>query len=266
MKLSVVIKCSNDERVFSCLKSIDEDIEVFITMTPNKRLENIFEKMGIRYCITPKGNLSITSNAGIRMTTHDKFILMDSDSVFEKGCIRKIYEKLKANLVVKPRIIFLAKRDSTLSQILASGRDFENRKELVAYTPGLGLRKELAKYIGGYFFQERVRWSEDSELDNRIKKAKIPIYNLPEAVVYHDAVTLKHELRGAFQFGAGKRQAVVFSGEERVNLLKNFVQGRQPRYACDLFKEKGGLTVLYMITWKFFYYLGYYYQTVTGHF
>lgn len=266
MKLSVIIKCSDDERVFRCLKSIDEDVEIVITMTPNKRLENIFQKMGIKYCITPKGNLSITSNAGIKMATHDKFVLMDSDSVFGKGCIRQIYEKLRTNLVVKPRIIFLTKKGSLLSQILANGRDFENRKKLVAYTPGLGLRKELAKYIGGYFFQEKVRWSEDSELDNRIKKAGISIYDLPAAIVYHDPVTLKHELKGAFQFGVGKRQAAAFSGEEGVNFLKNLLQGKQLKYAFDLFREKGSLTVLYMIIWKFFYYLGYYYQTVTSHF
>lgn len=266
MKLSVIIKCSNDERIFRCLKSIDEEVEIIIAMTPNKRLERIFSKMKIKHCITPRGNLSVTSNAGIEMATHDVFILMDSDSVFEKGCLRQIYEKLRTNLVVKPKIIFLARKGSLLSQILASGRDYENRKELVAYTPGLGLSKKLARHIGGYFFQEKVCWSEDSELDNRIKKAKIPIYDLSEATLYHDPVTLKHELRGAFQFGVGKRQAVIFSHEEGVNFLKSMLSGGKFKYICDLSRTKGGLTVLYMTVWKFFYYLGYYYQTITNRF
>lgn len=266
MKLSIIIKCSDDERIFRCLKSIDEDVEVVVAMTPNKKLENRFKQMGIKYCITPKGNLSVTSNAGIRLATHDKFIIMDSDSVFKKRCIRKLNEKLESNLVVRPRIVFLMQKNSLLSQVLANGRDFENRKELVAYTPGLGLRKELTKHIGRFFFQEKVCWSEDSELDNRIKEAKIPICEVPEAVVYHDPVTLRHELRGAFQFGVGKRQAVVFSGEEGVSLLKNFLQGNQLKYGLALFREKGILTVLYMVVWKFFYNLGYYYQVATNYF
>lgn len=266
MKLSVIIKCSDDERIFRCLKSIDEDVEVVIAMTSNKRLEKRFKQMGIKYCVTPKGNLSVTSNAGIRLTSNDRFILMDSDSVFKKGSLRKLYEKLKSNLVVKPRIVFLTQNNSLLSQILANGRDFENRKELVAYTPGLGLRKELTKHIERFFFQEKVRWSEDSELDNRIKEAKIPICEVPEAIIYHDPVTLKHELKGAFQFGVGKRQAVVFSGEEEVSFLKNFLQANQLKYSLALFREKGFLTVLYMVVWKLFYYLGYYYQAVTNRF
>ncbi len=267
LKLSIVIKCSDDWRVFRCLRSIDEDVDVVVSLTPNRQIEEKLKKQKVKFCLTPKGHLSLTSNVGTANTWYSKVIIMDSDSVFEQGAIRKIYQGLLHHDVVKPKIIFRSD-NSFASNILSSGRDFENTKKLVAYTPGLGINKRIVSEIGGFYFNEKITWSEDSELNFRLKKANIPIFPVDDAVIYHDPVTIVQEFRGAFQFGVGKRQAVVYSGRENnedlIHYFKDLLHGRQLSYGLRLLSKAGLSVLVYMIVWKTFYYAGYYYQRISN--
>ena len=43
---TVVIRCKDDERVFDCIKSIDESVETIVVMNPNEDLERLWEKSG----------------------------------------------------------------------------------------------------------------------------------------------------------------------------------------------------------------------------
>ena len=106
MDLSIVISCSDDFHIEKTLDSIDEDVEVVCSITPNPEIEKILNNRCIPYVITPKGNHSVTTNAGIALAKNDKLLLMDSDCVFVPGAIREISEALDKYLVVNAKIIF----------------------------------------------------------------------------------------------------------------------------------------------------------------
>src|SRR5690606_12474429 len=104
MDISVVINCSDEMHILETLDSIDEDVEIICSITPNPIIGKILKNKKIPYAITPNGSHSVTTNAGIQLVTNDKFILMDSDCVFAPGAIRMMGNSLNEHLVVNGRI------------------------------------------------------------------------------------------------------------------------------------------------------------------
>lgn len=260
MDIAVVIKCSDDHRIFRCIKSVPPNIEIICSITPNKYIENRLSELGIPYCITPKGNLSITINAGIQLTKANNIIIMDSDSYFAEGSIKALYQALQDNFIVKGRLIFL--KGQTLSnRLVAELREYMNRGP-VAYTPGLAFHKEIKDYIG-YFFNPKVCWAEDAELTYRIKDAGIKLKIIEEAKIYHDVVPLTHDLRAAFRIGCGKRAIVEYTKkyneEDVIRVLLNLFNGKAIKQWIAILKEKGLLVLCYYWLWNIFYYGGYYF-------
>jgi hypothetical protein len=200
--LSIVINCSDDFHVFETIASIDEDVEIICSITPNEKIATRLKEMAIPYAVTPKGSQSKTTNAGISLTTNNKFILMDSDCYFEEGFIRRVYFLLDEYLVVNGHIIF-DYNDSLLSRAISKCKNFDDKYENFAHKPGLGLRKDLLNYIGGDWFNEILPWAEDSELSYRIDKAGVRIYHEREFSIHHLPTSYKHNLRSCFRYGGG---------------------------------------------------------------
>lgn len=246
--ITIIIRCSDDERLFRCLRSIDKRVEVVVSLTPNLKIENKIKKMGLKYCLTPKGNLSITTNAGLKLVKNKKFIVMDSDSFFKKGAVRQIDEALDKALVVKPKVIFLHRKSNPFSKLIAEGRDFEYSQKPKAYSPGLGLRKELKERVGGYFYHPHIRWTDDGDLNRRIEEAKIPVYYLPKAIIYHDPISLKKDLQSAFKYGVSTMEGLKTVGKTK---SVNF-----PKYFGQVYQKKGFVVAVYMIFWRFLFLLG----------
>jgi glycosyltransferase involved in cell wall biosynthesis len=263
--IAVVIKCSDDLRVFRCIESIPKNVEIVCSITQNRFIEDKLKELNIPYCITPKGNLSVTTNAGINLTKANNIIIMDSDSYFGEGAVELLYEALKTCLVAKGRIVFL--NNSFTSRIIADLRDYVN-KQAVAYVPGLAFRKEIAKYIGGYFFNPKIPWAEDADFDYRIKEAGIKVKTIPEAIIYHDPVSLHHDLRAAFRIGTGKRFIVEFhkkyNEEDLLPTIKYFITGEFIQDWGEILKQKGLAVLFYNILWTTVYYIGYYFVRFTN--
>ena len=51
MNLSVVIKCSDDEKIWRCIGSIDEKVEIVVSLTPNIEIQEKLNKLKIKYNI-----------------------------------------------------------------------------------------------------------------------------------------------------------------------------------------------------------------------
>lgn len=266
MNLSIVIKCSDDERIWRCIQSVDAEVEIIASITPNRKIEDRLNRLKIKYAVVPKGNLALTANAGYALTTKEKVIIMDSDSYFERGTIQKINKALDSHPIVKPLIRFV-NDGSIIGKLISKERDLANRTAPVAYVPGLGVRKDAINKVGGFIFNNYVRWAEDAELTWRIKKGGIPIFNLDGAVVFHDQITLFHELKSAFYTGAGKRLSVKFADripdEDLINVLKRWFD---VNYIYKVTKStyKNGLGVfLFCSVWNILYALGYHVEKYT---
>lgn len=266
MNLSIVIKCSDDERIWRCIQSIDAEAEIIVSITPNHKIEDRLNRLKIKYAIVPKGNLALTANAGYALTTKEKVIIMDSDSYFERGAIQKINRALDSHPIVKPLIRFL-NDGSIMGKLISKERDLANRTVPVAYVPGLGVRKDAINKVGGFLFNNYVRWTEDAELTWRLKKESIPIFNLDEAVVFHDQITLSHELKSAFYTGVGKRLSVDFAeripDEDLKNVLKRWLNINHARAAVESIYKNGPGVFLFCSVWNILYTLGYHMEKYT---
>jgi len=259
MDIAVVLKCSDDFRIFRCIKSIPPDVEIVCSITSNPLIENGLKKLGIPYCITPKGNLSVTINAGISLAKSNNIIIMDSDSYFGDGAIQSLYEALKENIVVRGRLIFLY--NTSLNRVIAELRDYVNQQP-VAYAPGLAFRREILSYIGGYFFSPYIPWAVDAAFTYRIEEAGIRVKIVPNAIIYHDSISLYHDLRAAFRIGGGKRLIVELTGkynkEDISPTIINLLNGKFIKEGIHILKHKGVKVLLYNFLWNIVYYIGYY--------
>jgi GT2 family glycosyltransferase len=61
-----------------------------------------------------------------------------------------------------------------------------------AVTPGLGLRLDFLSKIGGFYLDERVFWSCDSEFSNRVQRAGLEVAYSESAIVSHATISFAY--------------------------------------------------------------------------
>lgn len=263
LPLSVVIRCGNDlPGLLRCVDSIDEKVEIVASISKDaKFISKIRKNKEIVVATHPYGNWSIAAENGIKKTTNNFIIIMDSDSVFTKGAIRRIYKALVlGNLIVQPRINFLSTL-SSISKAIANSRSFENQYEPRAYSPGLGLnKKELIKKLGidGSIYNSQVMFADDGNVDKRARENGISIFVEKDAIICHDPVDLKHEIRTAYRLGIGDHQGETQSHNFLYPLVRNFMIRDILKYYVCAFKQYGWQTGLFVIFWRVIYIVGYY--------
>ena len=265
MDISVVIRCGDDNRVFKCIDSIDEDVEVIVSLSENPKLEKKLENKGIKYCLSPRKNLSKTSNIGFEFASYEKVIITDSDTVFEKGCIKKLYDALDNYKVACAGIKFLSAPQIPFSNIVAESRDYVNSLPLF-FTPGIALKKNVLLEIGGFLFDDNVPYAVDANLDYRVKKAGLPVaWMTNDAYICHAPESIKHDLKAAFRIGMGCRVGV-----ERLRTFDQYsdtkwdaLKGVKLNSVIDVFQKKGTFVGFYQMLWDIFHIAGYSHQILS---
>jgi cellulose synthase/poly-beta-1,6-N-acetylglucosamine synthase-like glycosyltransferase len=129
----------------------------------------------------------------------------------------------------------------------------------------MGFRRELKDYVGGYYFNENVYWTEDAELTFRIHKTTLSIKRREDAIVVHDPESLPYDLKGAFKIGSGKFSQLVHAGrswqeESIVTGFKHLLGGKTLRECVQIAQTKSVATAIYALIWKVFYYAGHWYK------
>jgi hypothetical protein len=260
MEMSVVIRCKDDERVFECIKSIDEDVKLIVVLNQNANLKQKLEKIGVSCYVSPPGNLSIVSNIGFSAAETNKVIITDSDTLFYPGCIRAIHEALDNYKIVRAKLTFKSSNCIPYSNLVSEARDFVNSLPLV-YTPGIGVRKDILPEIGGFLFNDHVPFAVDADLNYRVKEAGINVAFLSDAIIQHDCEGMKHDLRAATRIGRGCRTSAETLGKlytnTSVSSIGKYLKGVKLHHYPFLIKEKGIKVFLYQIVWDSYFYFGY---------
>lgn len=214
-------------------------------MTPNKKLEKIINDRKLTYCLVPKKNAAITTNSGLNLVKTQKVIVTDCDTIFEENCITLLDKALDKYDVVKPSLIFQTNKN-ILSKLAANLRTYFNELEGKMYTPGVSFKKSIKNRIGGYFFDEKVSWIEDSEFSNRIKKNRLKTSLVKEAKLIHPPVSMKHDLADALLMGAKKYKNLS---------LKDLLIKRVKKYD-EVLRSFGLTTFIYCLVWYALFDLG----------
>ncbi|MBQ9071929.1 MAG: glycosyltransferase family 2 protein [Bacilli bacterium] len=252
LELSVVICVSDDVRVDKTLKSIKDNCEVIIVLNqPTNEVKSIvtnYKNNGIYelniYEISEK-NLSKARNVGTNLAKYDKVVFFDSDCVITKGSLQIYNVLLDEFLLVDGKVKF--RDDNFQSKIISKVREYGIPG--YALCPSMGLNKKILEYSNGYFFDEDIKWVEDTELNDRVKN-KIKIGRINQITCIHDNLTFKLDLKSGYKYGTGVRRAVN---------KKIYKPGPEPNWF--LFKElakENLISALYFVIWNGFYCLGYY--------
>lgn len=261
IKLSLIIRCCNDWRIFECIRSIDENIEVIVSICHGKKIIEKLRKLQIKYVISPHGNLSTTSNNGLKLTSFEKIIITDSDTKFKKTAIRRVYDALDEYDFVSMRIDF--EFNSAFSKLVAKARQYVNSKPVI-FTPGIGFRKSSIEKIGGYLFDPKVPFAVDAELTFRIKYYKLKYTLLNEAEISHNSELLRHDLKAAYRIGKGckKGETILRSIYATNSSYHNFTNYNLKAVRFNdytqITKSYGFGVLLYQIVWDFLFYIGYF--------
>jgi len=269
MNVSVLIPVSSDLRISDCVRSIDENIELVISLNrPTKELKSLVKKMAenpekfcakklkVKICVISYLSIAGAYNNGIRHSSNDLILLMDSDCVFSPGCIRKLYHRLDTNKLSKGKVNFLF--TNRLNQLLARAREFHTSDFINAYSPPLLFNKDIIDDIKGYYFHPRLCWMEDGEFDCRVKEAKLKISYDPTAIVEHCPLILSKDLINALWYGVGRRISFDLGLVEKPS---GFIQSIN-NYFVKGWKAKGFLVGAYLLFWKYIQLIGYYSQGV----
>ena len=265
-KITVVIPCKDDPLIIRCVASINEKHNIVIVFNGSSNefiretKNNLFHRKNIKYVVLKEANLSWALESGTRASETDLILYLYSDCVFEKNAIdsfssavRKPYEE-----VYKGEVVFAAGKNF-IENVIAKSRTHHTAEVLTAYKPPLLISKKILEKIGGYAFDRRLIWREDSDLDNRIRVAGIKIISVPKGVIYHKSIDLKTDLRSTFRYGTG----LAIANALKIRLTE------VPRSVWSTFKSQGLLPALYMIFRNRVYDLGYWFtrlKILTGYY
>jgi len=269
VNISVIIPVVDDLRLKNCVESIDENVEVIVVVErPSKEIRDLVKSLGVECFESYKlRNMGAAWNLGIKHASNDKVFLMNSDCTFGKNCLRLINDCLDDFQVAKARLVFTY--DGFISRIIARSREYHcgyiPGEMVPMYTPSLAIRKDLVDVLG-YYFDEDIHWTEDSDLRHRIKAANIRTKYLPVAKVYHAPLSIRKDLMSAFRYGIGERirveKGTIIGGHNFIPVLKKILAGHWLKYLKRVMAKKGSLVALYMIPWNLWYFLGYHAQSI----
>lgn len=159
-KVTVVIPCKDDRKIKQCILSIDPTVcEVLVVFNGAKKefIEEItafvrqeVSNLEYRFQILEKPNLARALEIGTRCSENELVLYMDSDCVFECGCIDAFLSEAErkdmSNCVLKGNIIF-DPGDTWLENVIANSRTHHTADVLTAYKPPLLISKKFCRKL-----------------------------------------------------------------------------------------------------------------------
>ena len=170
--LTIVINTFNsDEKIFSCINSIDQNIKIIIIEnSDNLRFKNNLEqKYKNVTCYLAEDNLGYAkgNNLGLSMVKTRYALILNPDTVLEKNAIKNFFINVQQSLdfaIIGPAI---QKKEDNSNIIL---NDEKNLRE-VEYVKGFAMFLNLKQFENVGFFDENFFiYLEEIDLCKRLKK------------------------------------------------------------------------------------------------
>lgn len=228
--LSILIRCSDDDRVFKCIDSIDHPGDIVVSITPNPSIESRLAKRGVRFALSPKGNPAVTTMEGLRLCRNPRVLLLDSDCVLRSGSISRLLCLSKSADIVRSRIHFDAPNLSSGATALA--REFQYTYCGFVYEPGLLLDLDsVLPRVGGYLFSKHAPFTPDGEFDYRVRGSGLRIATDHEVTLDHAALSFFAHLKSYWRYGMSEASRMAHLNQR---VLADVVRGLPERYRSVL--------------------------------
>lgn len=251
--ISVVICVADDKRIKNMLDSIKAKCEVVVVLNgATEEVKQIVESyknsayFTLKIVEIPERNLSKSRNVGMKEANYNNVVFYDSDCVMTENALENYALMFDKYMLVDGAVEF--KSDNFQSKIISVQRSMG----LPGYAlcPSMGVRKDIIEKIG-YYFDEDIKWIEDSELNNRAKKENIEVGIIEKLTCIHDNLTFKQDLKSAYRYGTGVKIAAG-KGLHKKRPTANW------NLIIPCFKKRF-LAGIYCIIWNIIYCFGYYF-------
>ncbi|MBE7074210.1 MAG: glycosyltransferase [Clostridiales bacterium] len=256
MKLSVVVCTYNDRRIENLINSIDEECEIVVVCNGSDKeyinfvKDLLADKKQYKLLYIPEKSLSKARNVGTENATYDKTVHIDTDCIFYKGALKNYDKALDEHLVVDGKVEFLFndKKSEIVSKMRSLGIPGS------ALCPSIGINKKIKDKIGGYFFDERLTWVEDAELNYRMKKNNIGFGVIEEVTCAHVPLSFKQDLHSAYNYGIGAKIRVYYKMRKKGVNFNSDVTKQMRKFGLKYW--------IYALRWNLSYARGYYFHKV----
>lgn len=258
--VSIIIRCKDDFRVIDTINSIDYPSEIIVTLVPNTKIRDTLKKMNIIVIEVPDNNTGLANNIGLENASNECCIIMDSDSVFMKGYIKKCSDAINNGYdIARGKIIFDFSKNNFISKIIASARDYFNNICQLPYSPGLAIRKSFAVRICG--FNEKIRWSTDDEFSRRFIDNGARYFFIDDVFIKHAPISFKHDLKAAYRTGIATKDLHLQNNFILKGILNNRFKSILYSYNYEPYKSIyincGFFVMVYHFIWVCAYNWGY---------
>ncbi len=170
--ITIVINTFNsDEKIFSCINSIDQNIKIIIIENSDntKFKDNLEKKYKNVLCYLAEDNLGYAkgNNLGLSKVTTRYALILNPDTVLEKSAIENFFVNVQKSLdfaIIGPAI---QKKEDKLN---VTRKDEKNLRE-VEYVKGFAMFLNLKQFENVGFFDENFFiYLEEIDLCKRLKK------------------------------------------------------------------------------------------------
>jgi GT2 family glycosyltransferase len=181
----VIVTYKSEEKIFDCLRSISENIQVIIVENSNnedfkKKIEDSYENVN---CILTGDNkgYSVANNIGLRLVKTKYALILNPDTILHERAIENFF--LSKNLIED--FWLMGPANDQMKNL-----DFRNSDFLeVENLKGFAIFLNLSKFNGEYFDEEFFLFFEEIDLCKRVKKNNGKIYLNNNIIIKHDGAS-----------------------------------------------------------------------------
>lgn len=262
MKITIAILCSKDHLIKKCLASIPDNVPIIVMLNnPDKYVESVVkqDKRVTVYHID-KSNLGMLRQMAVEYCKTPGIFFMDSDCVLTRQTVKYVEREL--NLYEAVSVPMRYRYYSLETRVVSMCRKFTTPDEML-FMPA-AFRIDVQDKIGGYLFNRRLVWGEDSDQRNRLKNANIP-FGISKGYVLHKALTVKEDARSAYRLGKGTYIQVKYGVAEPRKFLRDLSIIKELRMALECACGQGILAGLYhLFIWRPVYKYGYWKEIINA--
>jgi len=255
MEITVAIICSSDVLISKCLKSISESTRILVILNnpSEKILDIVSNDSRVKTLRHDNLNLGYLRQLAADNIETKGILYIDSDCVFEKGTIEIVSSELEEFSAVS--IPMRYKRESLSTSIVSKCREFTT-PDSALFIPA-AFRIDLQEKIGGYLYDKRLAWGEDSDQKKRLLKNNIS-FKISKGLIWHCALNFCSDVKSAVRLGQGRVLQEKYGYFPKRNFWKDILPFNDIRLSVKCAKKVGFLPSLYhLLVWRPAYKYGY---------
>jgi hypothetical protein len=202
-ELTIVIPLRDDPAIVRCVASVDSArARVLVVLNqPTDEIRRVVSGLDVDVVEAARAGGPGACEHGLQRAATDHVLFMDSDCVFRPGTVDQFVGAIGRAPFVKGRVVFGYR--NRLERVVSTVRTIHTCGPSFVFKVPLMVDRSVLGELDGFLFDRRLPWTEDYHLTARIRRQGLDVHRLPGAIVIHQPISPRLDLRRAFQYGLG---------------------------------------------------------------